>query len=265
MFSGFPSCTESLSAASNPAQGSLPDSLSPGDGPLITTVHRSRHIHRKHCLTETTLPLPSSTHQSNIELEAAPAGQAKMKGTDTEQHEMVLDKKTKSRNPMRESALLTEIKNILAPGGVWWEAAEHSSGQAGEVSSDYSWVVSLLISVAHVQDCITDIEAQRGEDDPEGPRASRLLERSRFRARLRMLLPWWTHCRGAIRGAPCSVWRRFFLQPGHCHTPLPRGKALCETCSGSREATRWQQRTQPRTQNPIHLQSRYFFWEIHFL
>ena len=42
-----------------------------------------------------------------------------MKGTDTEQHEMVLDKKTKSRNPMRESALLTEIKNILAPGGVW--------------------------------------------------------------------------------------------------------------------------------------------------
>lgn len=41
---------------------------------------------------------------------------------------------------MEQSSFLTETKNILAPGGEWWEDTEHSSGRAGEVSSDYSWV-----------------------------------------------------------------------------------------------------------------------------
>lgn len=98
MFSCFSPVLSYCSVISSPALGSLPDSLYPGEGPLITSVHRLCHIYRKHCLTVTTPPLFCSNHQSNTELEAASARQAKMKGVDAEQYKMSLDKKTQSRS-----------------------------------------------------------------------------------------------------------------------------------------------------------------------
>lgn len=74
--------------------------------------------------------------------------------------------------------------------------------------------MSLLISVARVQDYVTGTEAQGGEDDPEGPCASAPARDVQIPLGPRVLLPWWTHCQGGIWGAPRGV-QRVFLQLSH--------------------------------------------------
>lgn len=68
--------------------------------------------------------------------------------------------------------------------------------------------------------------------------------------------PRWTHSRGGIWRVPNSE-QRVLLQLSHkplTHAITWRQGPLWDLNPGSKEATRWQQRTKPRTQNPNCLQ-----------